>query len=50
MNTTGHDTKSAHAKYMHDNFMVAYRMAKLSRDLLAEDDLREVYKDAILGA
>ena len=48
MDTTGHDTETAHAHYMQSNFMLAYRLAKLSRDLLKEDDLREIYKDALL--
>lgn len=50
MHVTGHDTESAHSRYMQDNFFMAYRMAKLSRDLLKEDDLREIYKDALEDA
>lgn len=48
MALTGHDTESAHSLYMQDNFLKAYRMAKLSRDLLKEEDLSEIYKDALL--
>lgn len=48
MTVTGHDTESAHSRYMQDNFFMKYRMATLSRDILKEDDLREIYKDALI--
>lgn len=48
MVTTGHDTESAHSNYIQDDFLIAYCMAKLSRDLLNEDMYREIYKDAII--
>ena len=48
MTATGHDTESAHSLYMHYSFKNAYRMAKLSRDILKVDDDEEEYKDALL--
>ena len=50
METTGHETETAHSVYMQYNFLAAYYMARLSRDLLKEDNLKEIYKDAIVEA
>ena len=49
MDVTGHDTEAAHAVYMQENFLAAYCMAKLSRDLLEENSLRDIYKDALIN-
>ena len=48
MESTGHVTESAHSRYIQRSFLSAYRMACLSRDLLKEDDLEEIYKDSLL--
>ncbi len=50
MVTTGHETETAHSVYMQYSFIAAYYMACLSRDLLKEDNLKEIYQDAIVEA
>lgn len=50
MDTTGHETETAHSVYMQYNFLAAYYKARLSRDILKEDNLKEIYKDAIVEA
>lgn len=48
MDTTGHLTEAAHSRYVQYTFLKAYHMACLSRDLLKEDEMEEVCKDALV--
>lgn len=50
MGEIGHESEAVHSRYMQEGFMKAYCLAKLSRDLLKEDDYREIYQDALLDA
>ncbi len=48
MKETAHRTEAAHSRYIQHSFLSAYQLARLSRDLLKEEDLEEVYKDALV--
>lgn len=48
MDNTGHLTEAAHSRYVQYTFLKAYHMACLSRDLLKEDEMEEVCKDALV--